>query len=92
MNFSEEPGTPSPFQCDGKGLIVVKSQHNIRKALELLRVKVKYDEFQDRSLIKGLDDFDLLDDAAVQRLWLLVDESFDVNRGSPSRKATGVQV
>jgi predicted P-loop ATPase len=76
MNFSEEPGTPSPFQCDSKGLILVKSQRNILKALELLGVKVKYDEFQDRSLIEGLDDFDLLDDTAVQRLWLLVDEKF----------------
>ena len=53
-----------------------KSQANIRRAMELLDVTVSYDSFHDQMLIDGLEDFDLLDDAAVERLWLLIDERY----------------
>ena len=36
----------------------------------------RYDKFADRMLITGLAEFDLLDDAALDRLWLLVKTSF----------------
>jgi virulence-associated protein E len=50
---------------------------NIRVALLKLGVEVRYDEFADRTLITGLERFGpLLDDAAVDRLWLTFDERF----------------
>jgi hypothetical protein len=53
------------------------SATNIRVALLKLGVEVRYDEFADRMLIAGLPSFGpLLDDAAVDRLWLALDERF----------------
>jgi predicted P-loop ATPase len=53
-----------------------KSQRNISVALGLLGARVSYNEFSDRMLVEGLDGFSLLDDAAVERLWFQIDESF----------------
>jgi hypothetical protein len=52
------------------------NQGNIRRAMELLGVGVRYDRFNDAALIDGLDGHAVLDDAAGDRLWLLVDERF----------------
>jgi hypothetical protein len=52
-------------------------QSNIRVALLKLRVTVRHDQFADRVLLDGLPGFGpTLDDAAVDRLWLLLDQRF----------------
>src|SRR5690606_24132474 len=64
------------FERSDKG-VPYNSQRNIRLALRLLGVVVRHDEFQDRLLIEGLPECGpLLDDRAMTRLWLLVDERF----------------
>lgn len=64
------------FFCTNKGKPVAKSQVNTVKALKLLGITLHYDAFADRLIVKGLAGFNLLDDAAVERLWLLIDERF----------------
>jgi hypothetical protein len=55
--------------------ILRKNAANIRIALLKLDVTVRYDQFADRTLIDGLPGFGpALDDAAVNRLWLLLME------------------
>jgi predicted P-loop ATPase len=50
---------------------------NIRVALVKLGVSVRYDEFADRMVIDGLPGFGpLMDDAAVVRLWLTIEQRF----------------
>lgn len=64
------------FERSDKG-VPYNSQRNIRLALRILGVVVRHDEFQDRLLIEGLPECGpLLDDRAMTRLWLLVDERF----------------
>lgn len=69
-------GVPN-FSKDKKGQIIADSQDNIRLALDALGVGVSYDEFADRMLIEGLpDQGPVLDDPALDRLWLVIDERF----------------
>ena len=60
----------------GENGIPINSQNNIRVALEILGVKVRHNLFEDRPIIEGLADFELLDDRAMDRLWLTIDEKF----------------
>jgi predicted P-loop ATPase len=54
-----------------------KTQNNIRIALHKMGVMLRYDEFADRTLISGLPDFGpVLDDAALDRIWLLLERRF----------------
>ena len=54
-----------------------KSQNNVRVALVKFGVELRHDTFADRTLIDGLPGFGpMLDDAAVDRLWLQVDQRF----------------
>jgi Virulence-associated protein E-like domain len=55
---------------------IIRSQANVATALRLLGVGLSYDVFSDRMLISGLDDHELLNDAAVLRLWFLIQERF----------------
>jgi predicted P-loop ATPase len=55
---------------------VAKSQKNIRHALKLLGVQLRYDRFHDQMLIEGLEGHDVVNDAAVDKLWLLIDERY----------------
>ena len=49
--------------------------HNIRVAMLMLGVTVRYDRFADRVLIDGLADFGpVLEDAAITRLLLTMDQ------------------
>ena len=67
---------PADFECSDKG-VPYSNQRNIRLALSILGVVVRHDKFQDRLLIEGLPECGpLLDDRAMTRLWLLVDERF----------------
>jgi len=52
------------------------TQGNIRVALENLGIKVRHNLFEDRAIIEGLANFELLDDRAMDRLWLTIDEKF----------------
>lgn len=67
----------SAFVSDKNGKPYSDNQNNIRLALTKLGVAVRYDKFQDRLIIEGLDGFGpLLDDDAMVRLWLTIDEYF----------------
>jgi hypothetical protein len=52
------------------------TQGNIRLALEKLEVKVRHNLFEDRPIVEGLAGFELLDDRAMDRLWLTIDEKY----------------
>ena len=52
------------------------TQANIKIALRHLGVTVKHNVFEDRSIINGLKGFELLNDPAVDRLWLTIDQKF----------------
>ena len=65
------------FDCDKEGRPFATSQRNIRLAMRKLGVVVRHDLFAGRDRIDGLDGFGPpLDDAAANRLWLLIDEQF----------------
>jgi predicted P-loop ATPase len=73
---ASESKTSEGFEVDAQGRKVAKSQHNIRAAMEMLEVEVSYDIFHDRILVTGLDGHTTLDDPAMEKLWLLIDERF----------------
>jgi hypothetical protein len=52
------------------------NQGNIRKAMEILNIGVRYDKFNDATLIDGLDGHPVFDDPALDKLWLTIDETF----------------
>lgn len=67
---------PLDFERNKEGKIL-PTQNNIRVAMRRLGIDVSYDTFQDRLLIAGLDGYGpLLDDRAMVRLRLLIDELF----------------
>lgn len=71
-----KPDGPA-FVRDKNGVPVAKHQRNVRCAIDALGVSVRYDEFADRGLIDGLPGVGpWLDDAALNRLWLAIDERF----------------
>ena len=76
-NVKDLPLDADDFERIGKK-IKDKSQKNISIALGLLSARVSFNEFSDRMLVEGLEDFSLLDDAAVERLWFQIDERFQV--------------
>jgi hypothetical protein len=64
------------FSTDDNG-VPHRTQANIRIALLKLGVTLRYDQFADRTLIDGLPDFGpALDDAAFDRIWLLLAQRF----------------
>ncbi len=69
------------LQLDGKGKPSA-SPHNIRVAINRLGVHLSHDQFADRLLIDGLPGFGpALQDDAVARLWLTIDEKFGFRTG-----------
>jgi hypothetical protein len=64
------------FELDRNGRSIA-NQRNIRRALELLGVGVRYDAFNDQVLVDGLADRTVVaDDAVVAELWLLIEERY----------------
>ena len=62
--------------ADGKPY---RNPANIRITFLKLGITLRYDRFADRTLIEGLPDFGpVLDDAAVNRIWLLMDLRVDI--------------
>jgi hypothetical protein len=71
----------SEFQASEKGL-PYPNRHNIRVALWKLGVRLSHDLFADRIIISGLPGHGPeLDDAAIAKLWLLVEEKFGFRPG-----------
>ncbi|TPE59470.1 hypothetical protein FJQ54_13360 [Sandaracinobacter neustonicus] len=65
------------FATNEDGKVYRDHQGNIRLALRKLGVELRHDTFADRSVIEGLDGHGPhLDDAALTRLWLEIDERF----------------
>lgn len=65
------------FSRDKDGKVYANHQGNVRLALRKLGVSVRHDAFADRMLIAGLPERGPnLDDAALDRLWLAIDERF----------------
>jgi len=64
------------FEKDTHGNPKARSQKNIAAALRLLGIDLRHDVFEDRALITGLDGYGILNDAAIERLWLLIDDEF----------------
>lgn len=59
------------------GKPLANSQQNIRLAMEKLGVAVRHNMFSDQMLVDGLASFGPhLGDAAMERLWLTIDEKF----------------
>jgi predicted P-loop ATPase len=74
---SETRTSSEGFEVDANGRRIANSQYNIRHALETLDVELRYDMFHDRVLISGMDeDHAFLDDAAMEKMWLTIDERF----------------
>jgi predicted P-loop ATPase len=71
-----ERARATDFQRNKEGRIASNS-HNIRRALNLLGIRLSYDAFHDRTLITGLTGFSTLNDAASERLYLMIDEEFN---------------
>lgn len=70
-------GNDEEFVRDDDDRIIPNSQHNVRLAIDKLGASVSYNLFSDRILIEGLKTFGpYLDDAALDRLWLRIDEEF----------------
>jgi Virulence-associated protein E len=66
----------------GEGGTPYSTPGNIRIALLKMGVEITYDAFADRMLIAGLDDFGpALDDAAILRIWFLLDQRFHFRPG-----------
>lgn len=65
------------FARDKDRKVYANHQGNVRLALRKLGVSVRHDVFADRMLIEGLSERGPnLDDAALDRLWLAIDERF----------------
>jgi len=79
----DEFESPPDFILNEFGRPKATEQANIRIALDKFGASVSYDQFADRIMIQGMKNFGpYLDDAALDRLWLKVDEIF---RFRPSR-------
>jgi predicted P-loop ATPase len=69
-------GGADGFELDRNGRPIA-NQRNIRRALELLGVGVRYDEFNDQVLVDGHAERTIVaDDALLDELWLLVEERY----------------
>jgi len=70
--------SPEEFVKNEKGAIVPNHQGNIQTALGQMGVTVSYNRFADRLLFKRESEPDhLLDEPALDRLWLEVDRQFN---------------
>jgi Virulence-associated protein E len=66
----------------GEGGVPYNVPSNIRVALLKMGVEITYDSFADRQLLSGLKDFGpALDDAAILRIWFVLDQRFHFRPG-----------
>jgi predicted P-loop ATPase len=68
---------PRGFVTNSNGLVVAKSQENIRMALEKLGIRLSKDVFSGKELIQcGESSIGLMDDEETNRTWLKIDSTF----------------
>jgi hypothetical protein len=68
------------FVTDKNGRPYGDNQDNVRMGLAKLDIEVRYDSFSDVMVVTGLDGFDKLDDAALDRIWLKLDKEHRFRR------------
>ena len=69
-------GGADGFELNRNGAPIA-NQRNIRQALELLGVGLRYDEFNDQIIVDGLAERAVVaDDANIAELWLLIEERY----------------
>jgi predicted P-loop ATPase len=69
-------GGADGFELNRNGAPIA-NQRNIRRALELLGVGLRYDEFNDQIIVDGLAERAVVaDDANIAELWLLIEERY----------------
>jgi predicted P-loop ATPase len=73
---SENRTSEEGFEVGANGRKIANSQRNIRAAMELLDIELRYDMFHDRMLIDGLEGHTTLDDSVMEKVWLTIDERF----------------
>lgn len=72
-----EPIKVPQFRTEKSGRPVSDCQQNVKLGMQELGVVVRYNEFADVIELTGLEGFGpTLEDAALDRLWLLIDEKF----------------
>ena len=76
--INEWLGRDSDFIRNADGLIVAKSQENIRRAIELLGHELSYNEFAAQMLIRGVNDTTprALEDPQWKALYLEIDREY----------------
>jgi hypothetical protein len=75
IGYREMPANKG-FALSNTGTPIPNNQHNIRHALHLLEIELRYDVFHDRLLVSGLPGHTLLDDPTLDKIWLTIDERF----------------
>jgi predicted P-loop ATPase len=77
---SELERAKSGLEFDTNEGAILKTTGNVRIAMVKLGVEVRYDRFGDRILVNGIKEFGpVLDDAAVDRLWITIKEKLYFN-------------
>ncbi len=67
-------GRDSDFIRSPDGLVIKDNQHNVRRAIELLGIELRYHEFASKTLVVEHDNAPrTLDDRTVNNVWLRID-------------------
>lgn len=73
--FGLKGGDSGDFIVDHHGNIIARSQENIRRAFQLMNVKLDHDIFRDRMFLTA-SARRVLDDPALDRLYLVMEEAY----------------
>jgi hypothetical protein len=79
--FGIRGGDNEGFRLDQHDRIVPDDQENIRHAVDLLGVKLSYDNFCHKPFMEAGGIKEVFSDANTDRLWLLIDERFKFRPG-----------
>lgn len=71
--INEWLGRDSDFVRDDRGAVVRDHQGNIRRAMELMNVELRYNTFSEKILVTANEATHPLDDAILEGLWLRTD-------------------
>jgi predicted P-loop ATPase len=77
--IAEWLGKDEDFARNDHGKPIAEHQDNIRRALDLMKIRPRHDEFAERVVLVAEDEDEserLLDDASLEDLWLRVDKEF----------------
>lgn len=74
---------PGDFERDDKGTVLA-TQDNVRLAITKLDLTLRYDTFAGMPIVEGMEDFGpAIDDHAMNRMWLTIDEQFGFRPSLP---------